>query len=197
MQAVEASKIKKLIRGDILAARKRLSPETSSLASLAILEAVCALGVLEAHESFHLYFPINNEVDTRPLFYRLRERHKTVVMPRTNFQAPGLTNYMVESLERLEETVFNMREPREDSRPWPGDCDVIFVPGVAFAADGARLGYGGGFYDRFLAGSAALKIALAFDLQLTPSLPALEHDVKMDIIITEKRILHCRQGAKT
>jgi len=67
--------------------------------------------------------------------------------------------------------------------------DVILVPGVAFSPGKVRLGYGGGFYDRFLAASDALKIGVAFSCQVLPELPAEAHDVRMDAIITENGMI--------
>jgi 5-formyltetrahydrofolate cyclo-ligase len=67
--------------------------------------------------------------------------------------------------------------------------DLFIVPGVAFCADGRRLGNGWGYYDRLLAGvgSTAVKVGLAFDCQLLPWLPSQEHDVRMDLVVTESR----------
>ncbi len=76
----------------------------------------------------------------------------------------------------------------------PGSVECFIVPGVPFDTSGRRCGFGRGYFDRLLArrASGALVVALAFECQITPVLPADEHDVLMDIICTEKRIYDCR-----
>jgi 5-formyltetrahydrofolate cyclo-ligase len=74
--------------------------------------------------------------------------------------------------------------------PWPGAIDVVIVPGLAFTADGGRLGYGGGYYDRWLAlNPAAATIALAFEAQIFDVIPAFPHDRQMACVITESRTI--------
>jgi 5-formyltetrahydrofolate cyclo-ligase len=75
--------------------------------------------------------------------------------------------------------------PEDD--PDPGRVDVVIVPGVAFAPDGSRLGQGGGWYDRFLAGVRpdCVTIGVGFDAQLLDALPVEPHDVRLDLIVTE------------
>ena len=77
----------------------------------------------------------------------------------------------------------------------PGSLDLVIVPGVAFAPNGARLGLGAGFYDRFLEEQApqAVRIALAFDCQLAADIPMEKHDQRVEAIITETRFIDCRR----
>ena len=69
------------------------------------------------------------------------------------------------------------------------------MPGVAFTADGARLGMGGGYYDRFLVQSSARTIGLAFEMQIRTALPQRPHDQRVDMIVTELRVIQCRESA--
>jgi 5-formyltetrahydrofolate cyclo-ligase len=98
----------------------------------------------------------------------------------------------LKSLDELETSTFDILEPREDSiRPvQPGDTDVAIVPGIAFDRTCHRIGYGGGYYDRFLARFRGNKIALAYEVQLYDSIPAEPHDLSVDIIVTEDRTIH-------
>ncbi|OQX14452.1 MAG: 5-formyltetrahydrofolate cyclo-ligase [Desulfobulbaceae bacterium A2] len=75
----------------------------------------------------------------------------------------------------------------------PTLLDLVLVPGAVFDPSGGRLGYGGGFYDRFLHSQApqALRVALAYEQQLVPRVPVTEHDQAMDIIVTERRTIVC------
>jgi len=74
----------------------------------------------------------------------------------------------------------------------PPDIEVIILPGSVFDLSGGRLGYGGGYYDRFISQQAptAIRVGLAFELQVTTNLPLLAHDQKIHILVTENRILH-------
>ena len=84
---------------------------------------------------------------------------------------------------------YGILEPREIKIALPEDIQVAIIPGIAFDKKGYRIGYGKGYFDRLLPKMNALKIALAFDFQLLDELPREKHDVKMDMIITDKRIL--------
>lgn len=77
------------------------------------------------------------------------------------------------------------------------ELDVVIVPGVAFDRKGGRLGYGGGYYDRFLPQLRpnALKIGIAYQLQMVEQLPMETHDIPLDLIVTEKSVYHGRRAA--
>ncbi|OPZ22872.1 MAG: putative 5-formyltetrahydrofolate cyclo-ligase [candidate division BRC1 bacterium ADurb.BinA364] len=89
-------------------------------------------------------------------------------------------------------------EPKEECRRpvKPNEIDVHFIPLVAFAPDGSRLGRGGGYFDRFLAECSEdkVKVGLALSWQLVREIPASEHDVLMDLIVTEQGVLEIRKG---
>ena len=76
----------------------------------------------------------------------------------------------------------------------PGEIDVVIVPGSVFDEKGGRLGYGGGYYDRFLSNDApqALRVGLAFELQVVPEVPTLLHDQQLHYLVTEKRVVSLR-----
>lgn len=77
----------------------------------------------------------------------------------------------------------------------PASIDVVIIPGSVFDRQGGRLGYGGGYYDRFLAQAApqALRVALAYELQLVDAIKLQPHDQLMDWLVTEKTSYHCRR----
>ena len=78
-------------------------------------------------------------------------------------------------------------EPRTFA-PADAPADIAIVPGVAFDAQGHRLGHGKGYYDEMLRSFAGLKIALAFNCQMLPTVPATDHDVPMDVVVTETTV---------
>ena len=73
------------------------------------------------------------------------------------------------------------------------DIDIVIMPGAAFSYKGCRIGYGGGFYDKFLQKRTIPSYALAFDFQIVDEVPFIpQHDVKVDYIVTEKRIIETK-----
>ena len=79
------------------------------------------------------------------------------------------------------------------TRRWQGTPELVIVPGAAFDPSGGRIGYGGGYYDRFLGASGATTVALAFQCQLYEALPQDAHDKRVDMIVTEERTIDCRK----
>ncbi len=90
---------------------------------------------------------------------------------------------------------YGIKEPIKVSPIAPYLIDVVVVPGLGFDLEGRRLGYGGGYYDRYLAhmSSSTLKVAFCYEIQLYDYIPRRYHDIIMDIIITEKRIISIRE----
>ena len=83
-----------------------------------------------------------------------------------------------------------VREPLENAAIVPPqDVDVVLVPGLAFDPKGQRLGYGQGFYDRLLLHMRALRVGLAFDFQLLAEVPSFPHDLPVDCVVTDHRVL--------
>jgi 5-formyltetrahydrofolate cyclo-ligase len=133
------------------------------------------------------YVDMRNEVMTKATINKAFNEEKRVVVPRVK-KGYGLLAIEIQSLEELSLGTFGVMEPPEKEEILLEDIDVVVVPGVAFDRNGYRLGYGAGYYDNFLPKlrSDAKKIAVAFEMQLKDLIPIEPHDVKMDMIITEK-----------
>jgi len=183
---MELNPEKKHLRREMLKERKSLTPEEWTLRSKAIVEKLLHTGLFYRYETFHVTFPMNNEVDIRPLIRWLWANGKRVVMPRTDFAEKRLLNYIVRSFDDLEPTQFHMHEPRVENLLFTGHADLILLPGVAYDKKLNRLGYGGGFYDRFLEQQKTFCVAPAFDFQVVRRLPVEPHDRPVDLIVTEK-----------
>jgi 5-formyltetrahydrofolate cyclo-ligase len=105
---------------------------------------------------------------------------------------PVLENILIDNLDDLAENKFGIKEP-DGGTPFKGALDLIIVPGLGFAENGYRIGYGGGYYDHFLANQPkALKIGVGFPIQLMPDLPSDDHDVPMDILIIGNKTLYTK-----
>ncbi|MGI6425144.1 MAG: 5-formyltetrahydrofolate cyclo-ligase [Tepidanaerobacteraceae bacterium] len=134
------------------------------------------------------YVDMRNEVMTKGAIEETLSNGKRVVVPRVK-KGYGLLAIEIESLAELNPGTFGVLEPPERDEVPLDDIDVVVIPGVVFDKKGYRIGYGGGYYDNFLPKLKVdtKKIALAFEMQLIDSVPAESHDMKMDMIITEKR----------
>jgi 5-formyltetrahydrofolate cyclo-ligase len=154
---------------------------------------LCAAITGSAHwrnaRTIAIFAPQPKEPDVEMLWSQAAGR--TIAYPRV--EDDGLSLYSVGSLFELRPGRWNIREPEADpSRAVAPDAvDLILVPGTAFTRDGRRLGRGGGYYDRLLAGltSAACKIGVCFDFQIVPELPMEPHDQCVDFVATESGLL--------
>ncbi len=181
--------MKKSLRQEIFKQRKALDAQAYQAHSRAVTQRLLDNGFLDGIHSVHLYYPINNEVYTLELIEELWRRSIQVVMPRTDLKNHKLDNYPITSFDQLEErTAYKLLEPKQSLPIHEGDCDLILVPGLAFDHSLNRIGYGGGFYDRFLAQSSGRKVAIAYDFQVREAIPSEPHDIKMDQIVTDQRI---------
>ena len=135
----------------------------------------------------------DNEVDTKALIERLLARGKKVLVPATQADHEMIWCELY-SLDELAPSTFGILEPRQECRrpAPPPDHAVVVVPGIAFARNGHRLGYGGGYFDRFLAGFKGFKIGLAYDCQVLERLPADELDVPLNMVVTETQTIRPR-----
>ncbi len=135
-------------------------------------------------ETVFLFCGAGDEIDTIPIIEDALSSGKTVALPRVT--VPGvLEARRVNALTELVPGKYHIPAPPEGSELVPPEnFDLILVPGAAFAGDGARLGRGGGYYDRYLPRTRALKVALARRCQLFDALPMEAHDVKMDLVVT-------------
>ncbi|GAE24765.1 5-formyltetrahydrofolate cyclo-ligase [Halalkalibacter wakoensis JCM 9140] len=125
------------------------------------------------------------EVDTYYLIETAWKQGKKVVVPRTNFPKKTMNFYQITSFEQLEERPYQLKEPKTQyCQAVPNSMfDIVIVPGLAFDVEGRRLGFGGGFYDRFLPDLHVPTIALAFPCQMVSSVPTDPHDCEVEHVI--------------
>ena len=148
------------------------------------IERLKKYGVLKAVKSAFVYLSFSSEAPTDKLICDLKENGIRVY-------APVLQNGEMFAVEIGEEFVlsnFGIREPIGE--PFEGDCDIAIVPLLAVDKKGNRLGYGSGYYDRYLRAHArTVRIGYAFDFQVLPNVPTEETDESMQMIVTDKRLL--------
>lgn len=189
--------MKKELRKKIIAARKDLAREVVEAKSAAIFKKIVSLEQYQKAEVIMTYLAINNEVETEPFILQALAEGKRIVIPVCQKETTTILPAEVKNYpDDLEPRTWGILEPKPD-RLYPIDpkeIDLIIIPGVAFDEQGNRLGYGAGYYDRFLPRLRAdvLKIAPAYDLQIVPTVYKGEHDQPVDIVVTETRFLICR-----
>jgi len=139
------------------------------------------------------------EIDLTLLLETSLAERKVVCLPRMDWAAREMTPIAVITSQFPREVrKYGIVEPKGDHIVAMIDLDLVVVPGLAFDTKGGRLGRGGGFYDRFLAGfresarSSAKVCGLCFDVQLIPEVPSEPHDVLLDAVITESGLTLCR-----
>jgi len=144
----------------------------------------------------HLFLPIekNKEVDTRPLYdFLLEGDGYTPVISKTDWKGQQLTQHPMTSGDALEISNFGIPEPKHIQEIDIQLLDLVFIPLLAFDANGHRLGYGAGFYDRFLAQCpTALKLGLSLLPMCETALPNKPHDIALDGCITHEGLIDFR-----
>ena len=180
---------KKTLRASVIARRDALDAETRRRASQAITAKLLALPAYRAAGVVCAYASFGSEFDTVAFCSDVIAAGKRLLLPRINRAARMLELREVKNLDGdLVAGVWGIREPRERCPIVPSSAvEFLLVPGVAFTATGKRLGYGGGFYDRLLAGlgSSVPRIAAAFSIQVVGDLPVGPRDQRVHQVVTE------------
>ena len=174
---------KRDIRLEVLEKRARMSPEERASKSRAIGDRLMKTGLWADAKTVFLYMSLPGEVETDRLIAEAWSQGKQVAVPKVTEE--GLVFSKLDSFEELSEGSFHVREPREIREISDGRALVI-MPGVAFDIKCNRIGYGKGFYDRYLfehRGHPA--VALSFDFAVYSKVPSGPHDIKPGLIITE------------
>lgn len=184
---------KALIRKEALLRRDLINGGLKKTKEDNIRVRLFELPAFKTARSILLYASFKSEVDTFSLISYCMSNGKATVLPKTNPGENNLDLYEIKAVEELAPGYFGVAEPfvSEDRRINMKDIDMIVVPGVAFDEQCNRLGYGKGFYDKLLSGKNSPAFALAFEEQIVASLPCGPHDIKMNGIITDKRVISC------
>jgi len=188
---------KKELRKQIITERDRLTDEEIAAKSATIAEKLFNLPAFERAEAIMYFVSFGSEVDTRPMVEETIRSGKIALAPKAVPQSRELIPSRILDWESdLMPGYYNIPEPRAGAlRPYtPEQIDLLIVPGVAFDLKGNRLGYGGGYYDRFfsLLKPGTPLVALVFDLQIVPAVPIEEWDRRVDCIITDQRLIEVR-----
>lgn len=200
MQRTEDTANKDKIRQQALKRRRALLPHHVAMSSRAITERVLALPMYTQARCLHIYVSgKDNEVDTLPLIeHSLRAgkevavpligRHDTIPQPHTRVKTHAMAHAQIHHINELDDAYWGIRQPSLHTARWMSswDCiDLVIVPGIRFDPQGNRIGYGAGYYDRFLAQLRARRVGLCCDALIGAAIPSQDHDIRMDLVISE------------
>ncbi len=181
------------LRAEVLRARDDLGPAGRRGKSAAIHAALADLDMVRRARVIMVYLHFRSEVETLPALAAHLPPGCRLVVPLTRVKEKRLEVFQLTDPDRqLRPGYCGILEPdpAASQRQDPAAIDLVLVPGSVFDRRGGRLGYGGGYYDRFLAQAApqAARIGLAFDLQVVEALPLLPHDQQLHQLVTESGV---------
>tara|TARA_B110000238_G_scaffold93631_1_gene102260 strand:+ start:282 stop:845 length:564 start_codon:yes stop_codon:yes gene_type:complete len=171
--------------------RNAFSSEEIQNLSLDLANQILNLNIWE-YTNFHVFFPIekNNEIDTKLIIQVIQGKDKNVILPKLNIENKSFLNFLLTDSTLLKENELGIAEPQSGIQINENQIEVVFIPLLCFDKSGHRVGYGGGYYDRFLkkCPKNTVKIGLSFfdpiqkisDINIT--------DVRMNFCLTPKKI---------
>jgi len=183
---LEDSPEKKSLRNRLLEKRDGTSYDLMKIASKKMQKRLKKINAFIDAQKIGVYYPIGSEILTQDIIQELLSNGKDVFLPKVigkNIEFRKIIDF-----SSLEKGSFDIMEPRDDCQI-DNSLDVVLVPTVGISPTGVRLGYGHGFYDRFLSEHKTTTISLTLEKQIIKNIPKSEHDIIIDWIVTEDRIL--------
>lgn len=184
---------KKKVRNNMLHIRETMDKVECDSNSKKIMEMLTRLKIIKESKTIMLYLSFNNEVDTYGLLEWCLKNEKRVVVPYCIEEERKMIPCNIKNVdEDLERSRFGFMQPKVNyiDEVHKDEIDVVIVPGVVFDINGNRIGFGGGYYDRFLQNLSDTKsIAICHDFQLVERVPRDDFDIPMNKIVTEKKIV--------
>ena len=183
---------KSQLREQLRSRRRLLAAEERHAAASAISRQANELPTWNASQHIAIYLPADGEIDTGPLTRSCREQAKSLYLPIVDQDRKLEFALWIEG-DELHNNRFGIPEPGANAkRVPPHQLNIIFMPLVGWDPSGNRLGMGGGFYDRALAGiEGPIKVGLAYDCQRTGRISQDPWDVPLDFVLTESALNHC------
>lgn len=187
----ELNKSKRELREKFLKVRSELDVKSVEQFSENISNKIINSLFFQNADKIAIYIPSKNEVNIRKVIERAWSLGKTILVPKIEHNTNKMRFYKIASWEELRLGKFQILEPIVgEEKPFPiGDIEVMLIPGIVFDYNGNRIGYGKGYFDRYLYLSSPYiyKVGVCYNFQVVDELPILDHDYAMDKIITEKQ----------
>lgn len=188
---MEKKKIKQALRTAYKEKLQKIGGLDAQRHSELICNYALTLPALQERKTIAAYASFDREVNTDRLLTGLLARGFKLVLPVIDNQTRKMEFRDAKNLSALTLSAYGILEPQHGQRCLPQEIELYFIPGLAFDRKGNRLGRGGGYYDRYLSaiGPDAVKVGIAYQLQIDPALPVETHDLQVDLLITETGII--------
>jgi 5-formyltetrahydrofolate cyclo-ligase len=187
---LEDNSKKNALRDLLLERRDNTSFDLLKIASKKMQKRINKVYAFKDAQKIGLYYPIGSEILTQDIIQELISKGKDVFLPKVTGE--NMEFRKIEDFGSLEIGNFDIMEPKEDCMV-NNNLDIIVVPTVGISPTGIRLGYGHGFYDKFLARNRTTTISLILEKQIIKNIPKSEHDINIDWIITEDRMFQTQK----
>jgi 5-formyltetrahydrofolate cyclo-ligase len=186
---------KKLIRNDMLNALNKINQSEHKRLSLAITERVISSDEFINANTIGVTIARFPEVDTIPLIEAAWKMGKRIAVPRCIQATREMDFRSIKSFDDLEIVYLDLREPiiSETKSISKHEIDLQIVPGVAFSKNGYRIGFGGGYYDRYLTDFKGKTLSIAFNCQTNQDVPIEIYDIPVNKIITDQWTITCKK----
>ena len=173
---------KTALRKEIREKKRAMTPEQIEKASYALARQFFATSYYQEAKTLYGYLPYNQEVRTEPILLQALKDGKKVAVPKVYGET--MRFIYLEDLSGIEKGYAGIPEPVADEPVAQDEKALVLMPGLAFDKEGHRIGYGGGFYDKFLSAEPGHPtVALCYDFQMLPNLETEEFDVPVDLVL--------------
>ena len=189
---IQVREQKNALREKYRAMRREMTDDERIRRDNAIADAAGAMVSFRFAEYVLLYAPTGEEIDVFPIARKAMELGKKVLFPRCNKEDHTMNYHVVTSLDELSPDAYGIPEPPKDAPVYDPAKDkgsaICFVPGLVYDREGFRLGYGKGFYDRYLSAFSGCTIGVVYSDYILKTVPRGRYDVKVNILLTEKGV---------
>ncbi len=180
------------LRQQYKALRADIPAEERARRDAAICQSALALVSFRYADVVLLYAPMEEEIDVLPIAEAALQKGKKVAFPRCDPENKSMEYHFIQSLEDLSISTYGIREPAAhlpiyDQSAYSHGA-VCFIPGLVYDRRGYRLGYGKGFYDRYLSAFHGCRIGVVYSDYIIPEVPKGRFDIRCDILLTEKNV---------
>ena len=186
---MESNSEKSSLRKILLEKRDNTSFDLLQIASKQIQKKIKKIKPFRESQKSGFYYPIGSEILTQDIMQEALSNGKEVYLPRIRGEYMDFRK--IDDFSSLEMGSFDIMEPNLDC-PIDNNLDVLVVPTIGISPIGIRLGYGYGYYDKFLAKNKTVTISLTLEKQIVRNIPKSEYDVPIDWIVTEDRVLETK-----
>jgi 5-formyltetrahydrofolate cyclo-ligase len=183
---------KATLRDEARRLRQSIAPETREAAGAEAQARVLALPEVREARTVFCYLSVRDEVGTGAILAGLADGARVACVPAFDETAGAYRPARWTAGTPLRAGRMGIPEPADPEWIDIGRVDVAVAPGLAFDERGGRLGYGGGNYDRMLGAGRCFRVGLSFEIQIVGYVPLAAHDVRMDAVVTERRVIRAR-----